>query len=393
MGPVKMNGIGGWNTVKHWFWLGSSLSVNNLYSDDFLFYMMFEWFVFVFNVLCFFGGSFQARNVSHCPTVEVKEVQHKGSKQRFAWKQVLSDSSPESEPEVQLLRNLRHQNIIQIHEVYSAPGVVDMVLELCTEGSMKRWLVWNQFSFDFLCFLSMKHQWNWRIIACRTAISANFCQHQVHAVTCGEMWWREHLLPTGQAWDCKVAFSAAVGREFPSSERGGASRHQTRCWVWSTENPCWSFCQGMLFWRFSVQEYPNISKHYMKQKKKLRIARKPRMLDRLAQSRCHFSDFFCLNIWVPSYYSIFPSFSLVLLWFISCAFLDQAALEDNVLLSGRTWKLADFNLACNFGSRTRKVMRSKAGTRPFMAPEVLEKGRPLEQSACTSLVAVAVAVV
>ena len=159
---------------------------------------------------------------------------------------------------------------------------------------------WFEISFllDFLCFLSMKHQWNWRIIACRTAISANFCQHQVHAVTCGEMWWREHLLPTGQAWDCKVAFSAAVGREFPSSERGGASRHQTRCWVWSTENPCWSFCQGMLFWRFSVQEYPNISKHYMKQKKKLRIARKPRMLDRLAQSRCHFSDFF-----LPKYMS------------------------------------------------------------------------------------------
>lgn len=88
--------------------------------------------------MCFFGGVISSPK---CPTVEVKEVQHKGSKQRFAWKQVLSDSPPESEPEVQLLRNLRHQNIIQIHEVYSAPGVVDMVLELCTEGSMKRWLV------------------------------------------------------------------------------------------------------------------------------------------------------------------------------------------------------------------------------------------------------------
>ncbi|CAL1143353.1 unnamed protein product [Cladocopium goreaui] len=158
---------------------------------------------------------------------QVKEVQHKGSKQRFAWKQVLSDSSPESEPEVQLLRNLRHQNIIQIHEVYSAPGVVDMVLELCTEGSMKRYM-------------------RSRVEKCDGA-----------SIYC----------PPG--------------------------RHE--------------------------------------------IAR-----------------------------SLFQLLSAV-------SFLHQN--EDNVLLSGRTWKLADFNLACNFGSRTRKVMRSKAGTRPFMAPEVLEKGR------------------
>jgi len=166
---------------------------------------------------------------------QVKEVQHKGSKQRFAWKQVLSDSSPESEPEVQLLRNLRHQNIIQIHEVYSAPGVVDMVLELCTEGSMKRYM-------------------RSRVEKCDGA-----------SIYC----------PPG--------------------------RHE--------------------------------------------IAR-----------------------------SLFQLLSAV-------SFLHQNEVAhrdikpDNVLLSGRTWKLADFNLACNFGSRTRKVMRSKAGTRPFMAPEVLEKGR------------------
>ena len=47
-----------------------------------------------------------------------------------------------------------------------------------------------------------------------------------------------------------------------------------------------------------------------------------------------------------------------------------------MLLSEKTWKLADFNLACNFAARSGKLMRNKAGTRPFMAPEVQEKGRP-----------------
>ena len=47
-----------------------------------------------------------------------------------------------------------------------------------------------------------------------------------------------------------------------------------------------------------------------------------------------------------------------------------------MLLSEKTWKLADFNLACNFVARPGKLMRNKAGSRPFMAPEVQEKGRP-----------------
>ena len=293
MGPVKMNGIGGWNTVKYWFWLGSSLSVNNLYSDDFLFYMMFEWFVFVFNVLCFFGGGGHFKPEM---TRNVPPSRWKRSNTRAASNVSRGNKSSVTVP-------LSPSQKCSCFETWGIRTSSKSMRCIVHQGSWiwswscARKAAWRggwfeiSFRLDFLCFLSMKHQWNWRIIACRTAISANFCQHQVHAVTCGEMWWREHLLPTGQAWDCKVAFSAAVGREFPSSERGGASRHQTRCWVWSTENPCWSFCQGMLFWRFSVQEYPNISKHFtIWSKRKLRIARKPRMLDRLAQSRCHFSD-------------------------------------------------------------------------------------------------------
>ena len=142
-------------------------------------------FLFLMFCVSLVGGSFQAWNDPKCPTVEVKEVQHKGSKQRFAWKQVLSDSSPESEPEVQLLRNLRHQNIIQIHEVYSAPGVVDMVLELCTEGSMKRWLVWNQFSFGFSVFpfdeapVELKNH-------CLS--DSHFSQFLPTSGTCGHVW-------------------------------------------------------------------------------------------------------------------------------------------------------------------------------------------------------------
>ena len=44
---------------------------------------------------------------------------------------------------------------------------------------------------------------------------------------------------------------------------------------------------------------------------------------------------------------------------------------DNLLLAGRTWKLADFNLACDFDPKF--YMTRRVGTRPYAAPEVKEK--------------------
>eukprot|EP00913_Durusdinium_trenchii_P016785 g15775.t1 len=44
---------------------------------------------------------------------------------------------------------------------------------------------------------------------------------------------------------------------------------------------------------------------------------------------------------------------------------------ENVLMAaGSQWKLADFNLACEFDRSATKPMSEYAGTRPFMAPEV-----------------------
>eukprot|EP00438_Fugacium_kawagutii_P028796 Skav211411 [mRNA] locus=scaffold1528:472429:473977:+ [translate_table: standard] len=75
---------------------------------------------------------------------QVNEVLHLDSMKRFAWKQILSEKdSPDVETEVievEVLRKVKHQNIIQIYEVFTAPGVVDMVLELCSGGSMQKYM-------------------------------------------------------------------------------------------------------------------------------------------------------------------------------------------------------------------------------------------------------------
>ncbi len=74
------------------------------------------------------------------PAIQVKEVQHKGTKRRFAWKEVplRKKEGPETAAEVQILRRVQHENIIQIHEVHTTPGVLHLVLELCSRGCMKK---------------------------------------------------------------------------------------------------------------------------------------------------------------------------------------------------------------------------------------------------------------
>lgn len=72
--------------------------------------------------------------------IEVKEVQHKGTKRRFAWKQVplREKEVPETAAEAEILRRVQHEIIIQIYEVHTTPGVLHLVLELCSRGSMKQ---------------------------------------------------------------------------------------------------------------------------------------------------------------------------------------------------------------------------------------------------------------
>eukprot|EP00913_Durusdinium_trenchii_P002012 g1859.t1 len=65
----------------------------------------------------------------------------KGSKKRFAWKHVVMEKNPLCEVEVELLRRMKHENIVGIHDVYSAFGVMDIMLELCKGGSMREYML------------------------------------------------------------------------------------------------------------------------------------------------------------------------------------------------------------------------------------------------------------
>lgn len=66
---------------------------------------------------------------------EVKEVQQKGTRKHFAWKQVQLDKDPRCDLQIQFLRRVKHNNILRIYDVYWAAGVMDIMLELCS-GTM-----------------------------------------------------------------------------------------------------------------------------------------------------------------------------------------------------------------------------------------------------------------
>eukprot|EP00434_Breviolum_minutum_P011666 symbB.v1.2.010288.t1/scaffold672.1/size173670/6 len=67
----------------------------------------------------------------------VKEVQKNGSKKRFAWKHIDTERDSLCEDEVRLLQRFNgHEHIVCLHEVYSEQGVLDIMLELCTSGTL-----------------------------------------------------------------------------------------------------------------------------------------------------------------------------------------------------------------------------------------------------------------
>ena len=72
---------------------------------------------------------------------EVKEVKHRNSRQSFAWKQVDRENNPFSEDEARLLTRLKHEHIIQVHQVFMEGDVINMMLELCTGGCMSSYLL------------------------------------------------------------------------------------------------------------------------------------------------------------------------------------------------------------------------------------------------------------
>lgn len=46
---------------------------------------------------------------------------------------------PGCEVEAVLLRRMKHENIVRVHEVYTQGSIVDILLELCT-GSMRMYI-------------------------------------------------------------------------------------------------------------------------------------------------------------------------------------------------------------------------------------------------------------
>lgn len=66
-------------------------------------------------------------------------MQHKITRKRFAWKQVSLDPTY-ADIEVQVLRRMKHKNIVGLYEVYQEHGVMDMMLELCRKGTMAAYI-------------------------------------------------------------------------------------------------------------------------------------------------------------------------------------------------------------------------------------------------------------
>ena len=68
----------------------------------------------------------------------VQEVVRKGTKERFAVKVVAS--SKQSEDEVQLLASLRHGNIVHLHDSLEHDGMLYIIMELCSGGTLQSWI-------------------------------------------------------------------------------------------------------------------------------------------------------------------------------------------------------------------------------------------------------------
>ena len=71
---------------------------------------------------------------------DVKEVKQKNAKKHFAWKQVSLEKDPHCANEAEILSGLKHQGIVEIIDFFSKDGVIDMLLELCTKGSMSQYI-------------------------------------------------------------------------------------------------------------------------------------------------------------------------------------------------------------------------------------------------------------
>ncbi|CAK9040729.1 Calcium/calmodulin-dependent protein kinase type 1G (CaM kinase I gamma) (CaM kinase IG) (CaM-KI gamma) (CaMKI gamma) (CaMKIG) (CaMK-like CREB kinase III) (CLICK III) [Durusdinium trenchii] len=71
---------------------------------------------------------------------EVKEVKDKFSKKHFAWKRIDLKEDPFNGVEVQLLKRVKHENIIRVHDVYANGSVIDVMLELCSGGSLSDYI-------------------------------------------------------------------------------------------------------------------------------------------------------------------------------------------------------------------------------------------------------------
>lgn len=55
-------------------------------------------------------------------------------------RQVLLDQSAWQDIEVRLLSRMKHKNIVRLYDVFQEQGIMDMMLELCTKGSMTEYM-------------------------------------------------------------------------------------------------------------------------------------------------------------------------------------------------------------------------------------------------------------
>ena len=90
------------------------------------------------------GASCCSQSFPCCFQVTLKS----GSKKRFVWKQVNVEKDPHCEVEVNFLSELKHPGIVELLEVQAQNGVVDMILELCTQD-MQHFIAYRVESYSY----------------------------------------------------------------------------------------------------------------------------------------------------------------------------------------------------------------------------------------------------
>lgn len=109
----------------------------------------------------------------------VSEVADKGSRASFASKTV---SLENEQAEVSILRLMKHENIVHLHEILRDPYQLHLILELCSGGDLESWVQENKQQNSFLVYTtpapSVVARYAWQMLSAIVYIHAHEICHR-----------------------------------------------------------------------------------------------------------------------------------------------------------------------------------------------------------------------